>query len=391
MRLAALTALALVAGCTASRPSASTDPPPERAGLVTLLGDDTLAVERFTRTPAGVEATVALRAPETTITEYRLDLADDGALRGYQATTRRPGSDVVVRREVAEPAGDSLRVTVTEGAETRTRTVAGGDRPVPFVDMVHWPYVLVTERALGAGGPAEQPLFTERGALAFTTDVGPGRAVTITHPSRGPMTATANADGQLVALDAGATTRKVAVRRVPDVDVEGFAQRAVAADAAGRPFGALSGRAEASATVGGATVAVDYGQPLRRGREVWGALVPWGEVWRTGANQATHIETDRPLVLGEGNGALAVPAGEYTLYTIPQPDGGVLIVNRQTGQGGTTYDAGRDLGRVPLTRTPLSEAVEAFTVAVEATGPASGRLALRWNRDEFAVPFAVAD
>ncbi len=215
--------------------------------------------------------------------------------------------------------------------------------------------------------------------------------MTVTHPSRGPMAVTADARGQLVALDAGATTRKVTVRRVPDVDVEGFAQRAAAADAAGRSFGALSGRAEARATVGAATVAVDYGQPLRRGREVWGALVPWGEVWRTGANRATHIETDRPLVLGEGDGALAVPAGRYTLYTVPQPDGGILIVNRQTGQGGTTYDAGQDLGRVPLTRSPLGEAVEAFTISVEPTGPGSGRLALQWDRDEFAVPFAVAD
>ena len=391
MRLAALTALALVAGCTAGRAPAPTGPASSSAGLVTLLGNDTLAVERFTRTPAGVEATVALRAPETTLTEYRLDLGEGGALRRYEATTRRPGSDAVARREVAEPVGDSLRVTVTEGDETRTRTVAGGDRPLPFVDMVHWPYALVTERAVAAGGPADQPLFTDRGALAFTTDVGPGEAVTVTHPFRGPMAVTADADGRLLALDAGSTTRKVTVRRVADVDVEGFARRSAAADAAGRSFGALSGRAEASAAVGGATITVDYGQPLRRGREVWGALVPWGEVWRTGANQATHVETDRPLVLGEGEGALAVPAGRYTLYTIPQPGGGVLIVNRQTGQGGTTYDAAQDLGRIPLTRSQLGEAVEAFTVAVEPTGPASGRLALRWDRDEFAVPLSVAD
>lgn len=383
--------LTALAGCTASRTAAPADAAPERAGLVTLLGTDTLAVERFVRTPGGIEAVVALRAPETTVTEYRLNLGDGGALRRYEATTRRPGSDAVVRRETAEPVGDSLRVTVVADGETRTRTVAGGDRPVPFVDMVHWPYELVAERAVAAGGPAEQPLFTERGALAFTTEVGPGGAVTVTHPFRGPMTVRAGADGQLLALDAGETTRKVTVRRVPDVDVEAFARRSAAADAAGRSFGALSGRAEAAATVGGAALTVDYGQPLKRGREVWGALVPWGEVWRTGANRATHIETDRPLVLGEGPDALAVPAGRYTLYSIPQPDGGLLLVNRQTGQGGTTYDPAQDLGRVPLARSPLGETVEAFTIAVEPTGPAAGRLALRWDRDEFAVPFTVAD
>lgn len=387
--LAALPALATVAGCATAPPAATAEPDPAPAGLVTLLGSDTLAVERFTRTADGVEAVVALRAPETTLTTYRLDLADDGALRRYDAVTRRPGSDAVVRREMAEPDGDSLRVTVTEDGQTQARTIAAGPRPVPFVDMVHWPYDLVAERAVRAGGAAEQPLFTARGPIAFTTDVAPGGAVTVTHPFRGPMAVTADADGRLLTLDAGETTRKVTVRRVADVDVEGFARRAAAADAEGRPFGALSGRAEASASVGGARVAVDYGQPLRRGREVWGALVGWDTLWRTGANRATHLTTDRPLVLGDG--ALAVPPGEYTLFSIPRPDGGVLIVNRQTGQGGTSYDPNQDLGRVPMTRSPLGETVEAFTIAVEETGPAAGRLALRWDRDEFAVPFTVGE
>ena len=381
--------LVAIAGCGSAGPSATPSAlSEERAGLVTLLGTDTLAVERYVRTPTGIEALVALRAPRTTLTAYNLSLAADGALQRYQATTRQPGSDAVVRRETAEPVGDSLRVSVVEDGETSVRTVAGGARPVPFVDMVHWPYVLVVDRALDAAGPADQPLFTGRRALAFTTDVGSDGAVTVTHPFRGPMAATTDADGRLVTLDAGATTRKVTVRRVPDVDVEGFARRSAAADAQGRAFGALSGRAEAAATIGGADLAVDYGQPRARGREVWGALVPWGEVWRTGANHATQFRTSRPLVLG---GTLAVPAGQYSLFSIPRPDGGLLIVNRQTGQGGTGYDAAQDLGRAALSRSQGLGVAEAFTIAIEPAGPAAGRLVLRWDRDAFAVPFVVAD
>ena len=385
--LAVLPGLTALAGCASAPPTADPDPVP--AGFVTLLGSDTLAVERFVRTPDGVEALVALRAPETTLTTYSLDLGEDGALRRYESVTRRPGSSTVVRRETAEPAGDSLRVTVTEDGQTQTRTIAGGRQPVPFVDMVHWPYDLVVERAVQAGGRAEQPLFTPRGRIAFTTDVAPDGEVTVTHPTRGAMTATTDADGRLVVLDAGETTRKVIVRRVAAVDVEGFAQRAAAADAEGRSFGALSGRAEASASVGEATVAVDYGQPLKRGRDVWGALVGWDTLWRTGANQATHFATDRTLVLGDG--ALVVPPGRYTLFSIPQPEGGLLIVNRQTGQGGTTYDPAQDLGRVSMTRSQLGETVEAFTIAVEETGSGTGRLALQWDRDEFVVPFTVGE
>ena len=384
-------AFAVLSGC-ATTPTPSTPAPlAETGAFVTVLGDDTLAVERFTRTTNGMEATVALRAPRTTLISYRLDLDDAGGLEHYDATVSQPLTGEGLRRTSAEPVGDSLRVTVAETmGETTVRTVPGAARPLPFIDMVHWPFELMVARAVEAGGPLDQPLFTERGVVAFTSDVAPDGAVTVRHPFRGPMSVEADADGRLLTLDAGATTRKLVVRRVADVDVEAAATRYAEQDAAGRSVGDLSGRGETVATIAGATIAVDYGQPQMRGREIWGALVPWGELWRTGANRATHLTTDRALVLDPDGAALAVPAGAYTLYSIPEAEGGLLIVNRQTGQGGTTYEATRDLGRVPLTRSSLTEAVEVFTIGVEAEGR-GGRLALRWASDAFSVPFAVAE
>ena len=384
-------AFAVLSGC-ATTPTPSTPAPlAETGAFVTVLGDDTLAVERFTRTTNGMEATVALRAPRTTLISYRLDLDDAGGLEHYDATVSQPLTGEVLRRTSAEPVGDSLRVTVAETmGETTVRMVPGAARPLPFIDMVHWPFELMVARAVEAGGPLDQPLFTERGVVAFTSDVAPDGAVTVRHPFRGPMSVEADADGRLLTLDAGATTRKLVVRRVADVDVEPAATRYAEQDAAGRSVGDLSGRGETVATIAGATIAVDYGQPQMRGREIWGALVPWGELWRTGANRATHLTTDRALVLDPDGAALAVPAGAYTLYSIPEAEGGLLIVNRQTGQGGTTYEATRDLGRVPLTRSSLTEAVEVFTIGVEAEGR-GGRLALRWASDAFSVPFAVAE
>ena len=392
-RSAALVALVALAACAA--PSGPRAPdvgaPAETGAFVTLLGDDTLAVERFARTPGGMEATVALRAPRSTLTAYDLRLDADGGLVSYEAVARQPLSGEVVRRQSVRPDGDSLRVTVAEASGGPTsRTVPGAARPLPFVDMVHWPFELMVARAVAAGGPLDQPLFTERGAVAFTSTVAPDGAVTVRHPFRGPMAVEADAEGRLLTLDAGATTRKLVVRRVADVDVEGAAARWARLDAAGQAVGDLSGRGEAVATIGGATVAVDYGVPQKRGREVWGALVPWGEVWRTGANRATHLTTSRPLVLDPDGVALAVPAGTATLFSVPRPDGGLLIVNRQTGQGGTAYDEARDLGRVPMTRSALDDTVEAFTIAVEPDGD-GGRLVLRWDRDAFSVPFVVAD
>jgi hypothetical protein len=83
-----------------------------------------------------------------------------------------------------------------------------------------------------------------------------------------------------------------------------------------------------------------------------------------------------------------VPAGEYTLFSVPEAAGGVLIVNRQTGQNGTSYDPARDLGRVPMRRVPRSDSAERFTIEVDEAG-AGGVIRLIWDRTEFVVPFTV--
>jgi hypothetical protein len=82
---------------------------------------------------------------------------------------------------------------------------------------------------------------------------------------------------------------------------------------------------------------IDYGQPHARGRDIFGGLVPYGEVWRLGANWATSLALDVPMQIGD----LVVPRGEYTLFFLPREGGGELIVNEQTRHWGTDYDGSR--------------------------------------------------
>jgi hypothetical protein len=110
--------------------------------------------------------------------------------------------------------------------------------------------------------------------------------------------------------------------------------------------------------VGDATVTIIYGRPYLKGRSLE-ALAPTGKVYRTGADEATTIKTDKALQIG----TLAVPAGTYTLYTLPGTPW-QLIVNKQTGQWGTEYTQGQDLGRVPMTAGTLSAPSEQLTVAI---------------------------
>lgn len=128
-----------------------------------------------------------------------------------------------------------------------------------------------------------------------------------------------------------------------------------------------------------ARVIISYGAPSAHGRKVYGELVPNGHWWRAGANEATSLMTDHTLKIGD----LTVPAGSYTLYALPDESGWQLIVNKQTGQWGTQYDQGMDLGRVPMTSTPLSPPQETLSYNFDHVTDDGATLHLKWaDRDE---------
>jgi len=154
---------------------------------------------------------------------------------------------------------------------------------------------------------------------------------------------------------------------------------------ADEPKKPLSPPATASAAIGGKSITVNYSAPSKRGRTIMGDLVPYGKVWRTGANAATTLVTEGDLMIG----SLHVPAGKYTLYTIPGEKNWTLIVNRQNGQWGTNYDEKQDLGRVQMNVKPVKDAVETFVIGVKEVGKQSGLLTLTWENTEASVPIVV--
>lgn len=147
----------------------------------------------------------------------------------------------------------------------------------------------------------------------------------------------------------------------------------------------LSPAATAKATVGSAEIAVNYSAPSARGRKIMGELVPYGKVWRTGANAATTLTTDADLKIGD----LDVPKGTYTLYSIPEADGWTLIVNKQTGQWGTNYDAEQDLGRVKMTANRTESPVETFVIDFHDLGTDKGTMRMAWENTEASAPVVV--
>jgi Protein of unknown function (DUF2911) len=139
---------------------------------------------------------------------------------------------------------------------------------------------------------------------------------------------------------------------------------------------------KASVELNGKTVTIDYSAPSMRGRKIKGGLVPFGKVWRTGANAATTLKTPVDLKIG----GLTVPAGTYTLYSLPTENDWTLIINKQTGQWGTQYDEKQDLGRVPLQTTDVNPTVETFKIHFEKTNGAQTELHLTWENSDGSVP-----
>jgi hypothetical protein len=190
-----------------------------------------------------------------------------------------------------------------------------------------------------------------------------------------------DARDRLLSVDGSFTTNKIlATRSETVVDIAALARTM-------RPTGALSARATARAGFPpGGMVLVDYGRPMVRERSVWGGtLVPFDSVWRAGANDATHLFTTRTLTFG----TLTLAPGSYTLWVQHTRTGTFLIVNRQTGQWGTQYDAAQDIGRVELAMTAAPDAVEEFTITLRATGNARGAIELAWGDRVGTAQFGV--
>jgi hypothetical protein len=149
-----------------------------------------------------------------------------------------------------------------------------------------------------------------------------------------------------------------------------------------------SPRDTARGTIGGAHLLVDYGRPSKRGRQIFGAssgaVVPYDQVWRTGANAATTFVTDKDLVIG----TTPVPAGTYTLYTLPGASSWQLIINKQTKQWGTEYHQDQDLARIPMTVTTLPTSVEKMEIAIVPSGN-TGTLDINWDTTKASVPIAT--
>jgi hypothetical protein len=361
-------------------------------GFVARLGSDTVFVERYVRSGNTIEGSMVQKFPRATRIHYSVTLDANGRAVSVEHTARAAtaSSDAPLLLQRKASIADSI--VISEIKRNGALDSAGSGRLIVSSGAVPWiaNSLAIYEQMIRQAKSSKD----DSVAIDQFTWGKQGRAANYVKKvsatkfraaySGNPVLIETDASGLILKYDGSQSTAKLLVTRQNDIDIEAVMKRFVVAEAAGGVPGTLSPRDTVRATISGAHLQLDYGRPQRRGRTIWGGLVPWNQVWRTGANAATQFSTDKDLRLG----SVTLPAGKYTLWTLPSESGATLIINKQTGQWGTVYDQKQDFARVDMKTEKLSSAVDQFTISLETEG-SGGVLKMVWEKTQLSVPFVV--
>jgi hypothetical protein len=355
--------------------------------FIVRLGTDTTAVERFTREGNTYQVEQTLRSPRTSLRHTHLELTPSGEIATIHLMFHRidnPAGPLLASTKLSGVSGDSATVEMQRGDTTSSRRVSARPGAIPSLAQSFLAYELVAMRMRASGA--------DRMSVTLVNPSGDPTPVVVRRVGTDSMTFTlpfltyrAHVDptGRITRLY---QPRGTSVERVTNVDVNAIASAWAALDASGKAMGPLSPRDSVVTRVGDATVRIDYARPRKRGRVIFGDIVPWESVWRTGANDATILTTDRDLVVG----GTVVPAGSYSLFTVPSRSRSTLILNRETMRdgeplAGTAYDVSKDFARIAMSTKSLATPAEQFTIEITPRGPREGILRLAWDEREMSV------
>jgi hypothetical protein len=350
-------ALVTVAACA---------PTPETAGFVYRLGVDTTAAASVTRTGNTLEGVHIDRVPVTTVTRWRATLRSDSVVERLERTQTR--GDSVIERVVVSRAGDSTITERTRGDSVSVWRVATPIGAMPRHASSNPALLELATRRAASSGLNRLPI-PAVGAEDTAPTVDTLIRVAADSFTWGATSLRVDSAGRILRM--GANTE-----RADSLDID-----ALVATFSGRPLGVLSPRDSVFAEIDGARIQVTYGRPWRRGREIFGALVPWDRVWRTGAGDATFFTTDGRLLIG----TTTVPAGTYAVFTLPSSSGWKLILSRNIGEDAATYAPGQDFARIDMVTDTLAEPAEQLTIGVEPMAR-GGMFTVSWDRMTARVP-----
>jgi hypothetical protein len=364
--------------------------------FILKLGNDTVGIERVVQRGAKIEGVVVRHLPATSMLKYSITLNRDGSVATYEQGSYRGDGTPAAPNPQTGAAAVGLKMTFT--ADSVIREVQVNGQPVvrrTAVPKHTLPAIggswLASEMQVEAArkardGKANVISFAANATAATSPDIRIMTSDSAEIVNQGfRVGIRTDRHGHLVHGDGSLTTSKVDVTVTKDVDVTLLASAWASQEAAGSPTGPTNTPDSVVATIGDAHIVILYSRPARRGRELWGKLVPFDTTWRLGADFATQLKTDKALDIGGTN----VAAGTYTLWLLPSQGQSFLLVNtklldpRDTTRRlwGTEWDPARDIAKILVQKhlnLPVTE--ERFHMFIE-----NGMLMMHWGNSGYGV------
>jgi hypothetical protein len=355
--------------------------------FVVRLGQDTTAIEHYTRTASRLTIEQTGRAPRVLQRRFTYDY-QKGVLTKFSMVVTAPGSTAPTQT-LETTFGDSARTKVQSGsAPAQNSAIALAPGTLSLALSSPWaPYeTLIMKMVKEKRDSLRTDLFAFGNNTTWWLSLHRlgSDSVSISNGRMDQYHVRVDKQGRIVGVLPIAGTAKNSVERVASLDLAGLTANYAAREQAGAGMGILSPRDSVVTTAGGAALWIDYGRPGKRGRLIFGEVVPYGEVWRTGANAATQFRTDKALDFG----GTVVPAGFYTLWTVPGKEGWKLRFNGETGQWGTAHKDDQDLYTVDMKVSSLPAVTERFTISVTPSDQ-GGTLNMDWDTTRASVAFTV--
>jgi hypothetical protein len=362
--------------------------------FIMKLGSDTIGIERVVRTGNKIEGVMVRHLPTNSMLKYTLTLAKDGRVESYeQGSYRADGTPAPANPQTGAATvglkmtfvGDTVIRDVPTNGQPSIRRTTVPKGTVPQIGG-SWFGNELQVAAVRKYGKANIISFAANATAAVSPDI---RIVTndsaeiVTQGFR--VGVRTDKHGLLVHGDGSLTTQKIDVTVTKDADVVAIAAAWASKDVAGQAPAPTNTPDSVVATVGSAHIVILYSRPARRGRELWGKLVPFDTTWRLGADFATQLKTDADLNIG----GTKVAAGTYTLWLLPSQGQSFLIVNTKLQDPrdptrrlwGTQWDPANDIAKIPVEKhlnLPTEE--ERFHMFID-----HGMLMMHWGNSGYGV------
>lgn len=363
---------------------------PFKGSLIYTLGRDTSDIGNFELDGNQFKLTVVAMGPTLVVDKMAGTVFPDGELKSLSGYSYIPAkaTDSITYRYQLKYERDSTVIETQRAGKTGRRAYPGkimvansiGGDAIVFIPVVLSSFA---PRQIGDSLLSHHIVFNS--ARKFNLKRIGARQLTWGSPVMGMFRAGLDASGNTLSVDGIGTSFNIIGKAGPYLNIDSVISSNIRLQQAHPKLAVINRLDSVKATIGQTNIRVVYSRPSVRDRGIFGAVVPWGRVWRTGADAATRILISKPLYF-QGQ---ELPAGEYSIFTLPTPGHWTIIFNKKANIWGTEYDAQYDILKLPMQVTSLPELTEMLTIELLPTENNGGTLTVTWEHTKASLNFTT--